>query len=75
MLPKPKHLGPPDEVSLQGRRVHIYQTNPEGKYTLEALIWLCTHYRFVTLVSAADETDIEFHCRAPYVEIEYEPKY
>jgi hypothetical protein len=75
MIDKPKYLGPPDEVSLLGRRVHIYPATKEGKHALDSLIWLCSHYRFVDLKSSTDETDIEFHCRAPYVEIEYEPKY
>lgn len=75
---RPKHLDPPDEVTLGAHRVHKYEANPEGKLLLESLLWLCGRYRYVNLVAINEPEHIsahaELHCYAPYIERDFEVK-
>lgn len=75
MLERPKHLDIPDEVSINGKLTHIYEVHPNGKRTIESLIFLCGHYHYVEVVTTSTGEGLartEFHCRAAFMELDFE---
>jgi hypothetical protein len=77
-ITRPKHLDPPDEVTLGTHRIHKYEAASDGKLLLESLLWLCGRYRHVNLVAINEPEHIkasaEIHCYAPYIENDFKAK-
>ena len=55
-LKRPTHLGPPDELTREGRLVHVYPAHANGKRLIESLIWLLSYYNSVELMSSPNDT-------------------
>lgn len=78
-IAKPKHLDFPDEVTVEGKLVHIYSAHSNGKRSLESLIWLCGHYHHVEVVALSEASCNSartiFQCRAAFMEIDLDPSF